>query len=205
MVDARAQIIDFFQGHVDIAGQLFGRALHAVAQANRLDGRGAVDGPAVHGHGVDVLQKGHVRAQFFHIRAHLQQHGNGAQAAHDAANAQRVGNGLAQAILLGHFKVHHRARLVACHLEHANGVVGAIQGGAAVQGGLDGGLHAQRLGDLVGHDGGSAQPLFVNVVQADGRIGQFGKCQDVANEVFGKYGAARTDEGDFGHRVLLKW
>ncbi len=44
---------------------------------------------------------------------HGQWHGDGAQAAHDAANAQRVAHGLFQSEFLGNVKVGHRGRLVA--------------------------------------------------------------------------------------------
>jgi hypothetical protein len=84
---------------------------------------------------------------FFHIAAGIQQHRDGAQGAHDAADAQRIGDGLAQAVLLGDLEVDHRAGLVPANLEHADGVIGAIQGGAPVEGGLDARVRAQHVRD----------------------------------------------------------
>ena len=96
-----------------------GAHLHAVAQAHRLDGGVALHIAGQHGHGVGVVEEPRVRAHLSHIVGKILHHGNGAQSAEDAANAQRIGDGLAQAVLLGHFKVRYRAGLVQTHL---NGV-----------------------------------------------------------------------------------
>ena len=202
VVDAGAQVVDVTDGHADVARQGFGRALHAVAQAHGLDGAGARDGPAVHGHGVHVLEEGHIRADLFHIAAHSQHHRDGAQRAHDAADAEGVGDGLAQPVLLGDFKVDDGARPVAAHLEHADRVVGAVQRGPPVQRGLQGGLDAEVVGDLVRHDLRRAQPHRVDIHQADGGIGERRIAQDVAQQVLGKDRAARAEESNFGHAML---
>ena len=92
-------------------GQVSGGARHAVAQARRSGCCVArLTRPAVHRHRVDVVQEDHIRAQLFHVAAHLQQHRDGAQAAHDAADAERVGDRLAQAVALGNLEIHHRRR-----------------------------------------------------------------------------------------------
>ena len=65
-------------------------------------------------------------------RAHVEQHRDGAQAAHDAADAERVGDRLAQAEPLRHLEVGHGARLVAADLDHVDRVVGAVERGAPV-------------------------------------------------------------------------
>ena len=126
-----------------------GRPLNTVAQAYRLNFGCAVDGPTFHGHRVNILQKCDVWTEFFHILAHLDKHRYGAQTAHDAADAQCIGNRLAQPILLGYFKIDHCARFVAAHLNHRNGIVGAVQRRAQVCGGLNDRLHTQGLRDLV--------------------------------------------------------
>ena len=199
VVDAGAEVVDLLQWNTDVIGKLASRSLDAVAETHSFDRAGAADGPAIHGHGVDVLQKRHVGAQRFHVAAHLQQHGDGAQAAHDAADAQRVGDGLAQPVALGYFEVDHGGRLVAADLDHADGVVCAVQCRAPVGGRLDGRGCLQRLGDLARHDLGGVQPLRVDVEQADRGAGQFGEAEDVAQQVLGKHRTAGADEGDFWH------
>ena len=70
------------------------------------------------------------------MSAHIvEQHRDRAQPAHDAADAERVGDRLAQAELLRDLEVDHGARLVAADLDHVDRVVGAVERGAAVGGG----------------------------------------------------------------------
>ncbi len=202
MVDPSSQVVDLPQRHADVLGQLSRRALDTVTQAHHPDLAGSTDSPAVHGHRVDVVEESDSGAQFFHVAAHVQQDGDGAQGAHDATDAQGVANGLAQPVLLGDFKINHRAGLVASHLEHADSIVGTIQGRPAVGGGFDGGMGIQERGDLVRHRLRSAQTFLVNVVQADGRACQLRKTENVAQQVLGKDGAASTDESDLGHIAL---
>ena len=47
------------------------------------------------------------------------------------------------------------------------------------------------------------QPLFVDVVQADGGPTQLRIVEDVAQQIFGKNGAARSNKGDFWHGEFL--
>jgi hypothetical protein len=75
-------------------------------------------------------------------------------------------------------------------LEHGNGVVSAVQRRAAVQRGFDGRVGLQRFRDPARHNFGSAEPLRINIVQADGGTGKFWKAQDVAEQIFRKYGAS---------------
>jgi hypothetical protein len=126
-------------------------------------------------------------------------HGDGAQPAHDAADAQRVGDGLAQAVLPGDLEVDHRARPVATDLKHRDSIVSTGQGGAAVQGSLDHRLDTQPGRQPLSHCQRAAQPLGIDIVQADGGIGQFRIAQDVAQQVLGEDRAAGADAGDFGH------
>ncbi len=152
VIDAGAQVVDLVQGNADVVGQVPGREEHAVAQAHGIDARRLVERPAEHGHGVHIVQEQRVGAQLLHVLAHVQQHRNGAQSAHDAAHAQRVADGLAQAVLFGDLKVNDRAGLVTAHLEHGDGIVGAVQGRPAVGGDLKLGLGLQLFGQLVAHD-----------------------------------------------------
>ncbi len=206
VVDPGADVVDLVDGHVDVAGKLLRRPLDAVAEADGLDGRRAEHRPAVHRHRVDVVEEGDVGiADGFHIAAHIQHHGDGAQRAHDAADAERVGDGLAQAVFLGDFEVGDGARLVPADLEHADGVVRAVEGCAPVEGGFDGGVGVQRFRDFVRDDLGRAQAFRVDVVQADGGVAEFGEAEDVADKVLREDGASGTEEDDFGHCLSSRW
>ena len=50
-----------------------------------------------------------------------------AEAAHDAADAERVGDGLAQAELLRHLEIGDGRRLVAADLEGDDDEIGAVE------------------------------------------------------------------------------
>jgi hypothetical protein len=69
-----------------------------MAQADLLDvGELRPKRPGVDRHRVDVLQHDRIRADRAHVLGQLPQMRDGAQAAHDAADSQGVGDGLAQA------------------------------------------------------------------------------------------------------------
>ncbi len=136
--------------------------------------------------------------------AHLDQHGDGAQAAQDAADAHGVGDGLAQAVFLRDFKIDNRAGFVARDLNHADGVVRAVERALAVEAGFNRRVNAERFGDAVGDDLRGAQTFVVDVVQTDGAVGEFGEAQNVAHEIFGEDGAARADKRDFYHSQTLQ-
>ena len=137
MIDASRDVVDLIHRHLDVTGKLLGRALDAVAEPDRFDSRGAVDGPGVHRHRIDVVEQGGIGAQRLHVAADIQKDRDRAQPAHDAADSQRVGDGLAQAVLLRNLEIDHGARLVAGDLEHGNGVVGVRQRRAAIEGCVD--------------------------------------------------------------------
>jgi hypothetical protein len=145
-----------------------------------------------------------VGADSLHVAAYVQQHGNRAQTAHDAADAQRVGDGLPQAVALGDLEVDDRRRPIAADLEHGDDVVRPVEGAAAVGGGLEGRSRLQRGRHPPGDDLRRAQPLGVDVVQADRRTAQFGKAEDVTQQILGEDGAAGTDERDLGHWTDLR-
>ena len=127
----------------------------------------------------------------------IEQHRDRAQTTHDAADAQGVGNGLAQTILLGDLKIDHRARLVATDLEHGDHIVGPIHRFAPIGRRLDGRVGIQGFVDLVGHNRRSAQPLGVDVEEAEGAILQFGIAEDITHQILGKDGTTGTDKGNF--------
>ena len=169
VVDAGALVAHVGDRDADVASQLLGGVLHAVAKADPLDVRlgrgGPCERPHVDRHRVDVLQECGVAAQLLHLGLHLQQHRHGSQAAHDAADAERVGDGLSKAELLGHLEVHDRRRLVTADLEHGDDMVRAIQRDASIGRGVDRRHRPDRRCGLAGDDLGGVEPLVVDVEQ----------------------------------------
>ena len=137
VVDARTEVVDLFNRHADILRQLLCCPLHAVTQTDSFNLAGAADGPTIHHHRVHILQKGHIGAKRLHVITHVEQHRNRAQPAHNAADTQRIGNGLAQAVFLRNLKIHDRRGLIAADLDHRNCIIGPIQRGLAVEAGFD--------------------------------------------------------------------
>ena len=134
------------------------------------------------------------------MSAHIvEQHRDRAQAAHDAADAERVGDRLAQAELLRDLEVGDRARLVAADLDHVDRVVGAVERGAPVGGRDDLGGRVERVGDPPGDELRRREPLGVDVEQRDLGAGELLVAEDVAEQVAGEHRAAGADERDLGH------
>ena len=129
VVDARdLPLHPFVIGHAKAFQQSARADLHAMAQADGLDAGQAEHRACQSAHGVGVVQKPGVRADFLHVPGKIQHHGDGAKRAEDAANAQGVGDGLAQAVLFGHLKVRDRAGVIQAHLDGVDHIVGPAQG-----------------------------------------------------------------------------
>ena len=139
------------------------------------------------------------------MSAHIvEQHRDGAQAAHDAADAERVGDGLAQAELLRDLEVGDGARLVAADLDHVDRVVGAVERGAAVGGRRrSSARRVERVGDAAGDELRRLEPFGVDVEQRDLGVGELLVSEDVAEQVAREHRAARADERDLGHARRL--
>ena len=185
------------------SSRCFGADLHAVAQAHGLDAGVAQHVPGEHGHGIGVVQEQGVRADLLHVPGKVRHDGNGAQGAHDAADAQGVADGLAQAVLLGHLKVDDGAGVVQAHLNGVDDEVRAPQGVLAVLHPQVGTrfCHSRPLVWLHGLQDGLAllEALPVDVVQGEGAVPQLGHAHAVADDVAGKDGAARAHKGNL-HR-----
>ena len=206
MVDARDQLPTAFQlvFHAQLLQQAFGADLHTVAQAHGFNARIALHIAAEHSHGVGIVQEQRVRAYFPHVSGKIVHHGDGAQGAHDAADAQRIADGLAKAVLLGHFKVDNGAGIVQTHLNGVDHETGAAQGFLAV-------LHAQMLGDAgmaalgLVHGGDDFKALFqpgrVDVIQGVFPILQRVRAHAVAQHVAHEDRAASAHKGDLIHTV----
>ena len=193
-------------GHVQPLEQVLRADLHAVAQAHGLDAAAAQHGGGEHGHGVGVVEEPGVRADLLHVMGKVQHDRDGPQRAEDAADAQGVGDGLAQAVLLGHFEVRDGAGVVEPDLDGVDHVVGAAQGVLPVlhaEVGLDPGLVAAVAVEVFQHEAGVLQALGVDVVQGDGALGQGRGHHGVSQDVLGEHGAARPHKGDLRHSAFL--
>ena len=203
MVDAGDfPLIGIVIGHIQPLEQVAGAHLHAVAQTHRLDGGVALHVAGQHSHGVGVVEEPGVGAHLGHIVGEVLHHGDGAQGAEDAADAQGVGDGLAQAVLLGHLKVRHRAGAVQAHLNGVDHVIGAAQGVLAVfhaQVGLDGGLVAQVPVDGVQHALAVVHAVRVDIVEGNLAVFHDRGRHAVAQHVLGEHAGAGAHECNLRH------
>ena len=180
--------------------------LHAVAKSNRLDVRVALHIARENCHRVGVIEKPRVGADFLNVAGKILQHMNRPQAAENAADAERVGNRLAQAVLFRNFKVDDRAGIVKTDLNRVHHKIRAAQSIFAL-------FHAEILAnrslavvDAFVHLGnqkiGLLQTFRVDVIKGNFHIVEFVAHHGVANHIFGKYGASRTHKGQL-HRGFL--
>ena len=132
-----------------------------------------------------------------HVAHHVQHDRDGAQRAHDAADPQRVGDGLLEAEFLRNLEVGYGRRPVAADLDRVDHVARAFEGTFAVDTGGDLWCGADGCGDAACNHFGQFQPLFIDVVQRDFAVGEFGIGKNVAQQIAGKHGTAGADQGDF--------
>jgi hypothetical protein len=118
VIDAGRTVTDFLVWDIEIMGEFDGRALNRMAKTHLPDRRVFLGNrPGIDRHGIHILQHDGVRADGQHVLADLPQMRHGAKTAHDAADAERIGNGLAQAIFARHLEIGDRAGLVPADLE----------------------------------------------------------------------------------------
>ena len=171
---------------------------------DRLDPRGAVERPAVHRHRVDVLQVNARRDRAAPCRAH-------SRAAPGIVRTARMMPPMPSVsamvwrrpYFLRNVEIRDGARLVAADLDHADGVVGAVERLLAVARRLDRSGGVKRRLDPVGDFLRNAQPLRVDVEERDARPGERRIGEDVAEQVLGEDRAAGADEGDLWRRHEL--
>ena len=114
-----------------------------------------------------------------------------AQGAEDAADPERVADRLAQAVGRGDLEVEQGGR-VAADLDHVDHVIGAGEGAATVEVGLDPRRGPERAGRVAGHRLAHRQTLRVDVVQRDLGVVQLGEREDVAEQVLRELDTARA-------------
>ena len=104
--------------------------------------------------GIDILQQDRIGTDGEHVFADLPEMRDGPQSTHDAADAKRIGDRLAQTEFLGQLEIGDGGRLVAADLEGDDDKIGAVERAALVGRCLDRGRDAKRVDELVGDDRG---------------------------------------------------
>ena len=201
MVDASGEEGDLVVGDVELAGEHAGGALHTVAETDDLDAE-SIEEPAAHGHRIGVVDEQGVRAELVHVGGDLAVGGGRAEKAEDTAGAERIANGLVEAIAAGDLDVE-AVGVEAADLEGDDHVGGAVEGAAAVGGGFDTCREAV-VGDELASGGGRAlQPVGIDVHEGECAVAQLGKAEQVADQAKREDVAAGTDDRDLGHCVSL--
>ena len=110
VVDARDVVVELAGRDAEVGGELGGGVLHASGTARRVRiGLAAASAQHSIAIGLTYWSSSASGQSCLHVAAHVEQHGDGAQAAHDPADAERVGDRLAQAEALGDVEVDARS------------------------------------------------------------------------------------------------
>ncbi|OPZ10311.1 MAG: hypothetical protein BWZ10_02411 [candidate division BRC1 bacterium ADurb.BinA364] len=196
-----------FVEHARGVEQSPGADLDRMAQADILDAAGLLERHAQQRHRIGVIQKPGVGADGLDVPREIEHHGNGAKAAENPSDAQRVGDGLAQAVFLGNLEVDHGARLVAADLNGVDDEIGVAQRRPAHLDSVIGGDFRAAFVDVfvqrLKHHRRFLEPLGVDIVERELAVAQGGSQQTVAHDVLGEDRAAGPHEGDFGHSAVL--
>ena len=86
MIDSRDHVIDLLERHSDVLSEFSRGILNAVAQSYRADFGCLIQSPAIHRHGIGVVEVDDSGAKPLHLFAHVDQDGNGPNRPHDSAN-----------------------------------------------------------------------------------------------------------------------
>ena len=202
VVDPGGAVGQLLLGNVQVPGDLAQRVLNRVAQPVDPQLRASAGEQHQGAHGVGVVHDHGVRGQVLNVVQDLQPGGRGPQEFHHAAGAGGVADALVHAVVHGDVVVVPDV-LETGHLDGVNHEVGAGQQRAPVGAGPDReGLAAafhRQLGQLVAQ----GQAHRVGVDQGEFTGIQSFNSEYVGDHLLGEHGAARPDDGDFGHGVRL--
>lgn len=191
--------------HAHLAEDGLGADLHRVAETHRLGEDKALHIARKHGHGVGVIEKPGVGANLVHIVTEGLHNGNGTEGAHDAADAEGIGDGLTEAVLLGDLKIDNGAGIVASHLNGVDHKPGTAEGLLAVLDAEMGGnlsVAAHGLDHAVQDAFALLQTLGIDVVEGKFGVAECLGAEAVADDVAGKDGTACAHKGNF-HSMFL--
>ena len=181
--------------------------LHGMAEADGLDAAFADQEAREDGHWIRVVEEPCTRADGLHVVRKTFEHGNRAQGAEDAADADRVADCLAETVFFRNFEIRDGGGFVAADLNGVDDKVRVFQSGLplldAQMGGDDGTFVIDVLVEIFEHELGLMETLGINVIEGDVAVPQAVREHGVADDVFGEDGAACAHEGDFRHDVTL--
>ncbi len=201
VVDAGTQEIHLVVGHVDPLCEHLAGTLHAVTQTDMRAPAAVGYCPAIGGHWVDVVEQQRVGGVGIHIVAQVEQHGDGAQRAEDAARPQRIADALFDTKLARDVDVEF-VGVEPALLKGRHDIVGAGHGFGAVGCRNDPGVELALVDHRL-HDGARLpQATGIDVHERDRALLQRGRQQDVAAQIAGEDEAARPDKGDFWHELF---
>ena len=150
-------------------------------------------------HWINILQQQRIRAAGRHIFGNVQQNRHSPQAAHNAAQPQRIANGLAQTVFFGNIEINARRRFIAAHLQHGDNNIGVLQGGAPVKRRCKCRMRGGGFGNALSHNLRCRQSRRVNIMQRDMGVFQPRLQQNISHNVFHKHCAAGSDYRYFDH------
>ena len=148
-------------------------------------------------------------ASAFDLAPNLEEGGHGAEVAEHAADADRVGDGLMQAVGFGDCDIWAVGFVGVADGEGGDDVVGAFEGSLAVGG--DGEVCADA--EVADHArrqwADQVEAPLVDVHEGDVAAREFGPREDVGDQAAGEGGASGADQGDLwaavGHRATSRW
>ena len=131
----------------------------------------------------------------------------GAQGAHNAPRAQRIGDGLLQAMAFTDLKIGDGAGLIAANLEGDHNEISALQGGFAIAMAADFALRADGIHQLAHHGMRLFQSGVIDIHQRDMRRFQRRALENITENIFNEHRRTGADKGNFwgGHYALSIW
>ena len=208
MVDACDQFLSAFQLvlKADAGQQILGADLHAVAQTDGLDAGIALHVAGEHSHRIGVIEKERVRADLLHIPGKILHDRNRSERAHDPADAQCVGNSLAETVFLGNLEVDDGCGIVSADLDRVDDKCGAAERSLAIlyaEIALDLSVAAEDLAHGFQDCAALLQPRSIDIIQGEHAVPERFTAHAVANDISCKDGASGTHKCDLHTDSLL--
>ena len=129
--------------------------------------------PGHHRHRVGVVQQPRVGAAALHLVSDTEHHGDGPQAAEDAADAEGVGDGLPHAVPVRDLEVQSGGS-EAADVDLVHDIVGAVERRAELRRGHDDRVGPDGCGGRLRDAIGRVEPLGIDVVQDQPGTGELG-------------------------------
>ena len=181
--------------------------LNAVAKTYGLDGSVSLHKAGEDRHGVGVVEEESLGADLSHILCEIVENGDGAESAENAADAEGVGDGLTESVLLRDLEVDDGARVVTADLDGVNyegSIAESILAFSNAEVLLDSSaVFVDILVEGADHYVGLFKSFGVDIVKSDFGIPKGGSHHNVAEHVLGKNSTARAHKCDLDHFNFL--